>query len=344
MDKDQIKEFLLNNVDKIEDILEDIGCNHIKTIKDKRVQCSLPDGDNPTSLQIFLNNCLNAKIYTRNEFENYEIKDLYSAIQFIKECSLNEAINIICKVCDIQYSYSNKKELRSSSYDFLKQYKRSIKKEEYVEEEIVLPESFLGRFVREDCSLFLDDGVDSAAQSKFNVSYCVLEDRVVFPIRSDEGKLLSFKGRINTKDWKTLGLNKFISYYPCSNNNYLFGLYENYFDIIGTDEIFITEAEKGTMQLSSMGINNAVAINKKIISDIQVKKLLKLGKSIVLCLDKDVSKEEVLMELKKFSGLCRTFYIFDTLNLLKPKQSPVDCGREVWDELNENCKFEYINN
>lgn len=341
MNKNQIKEYLLNNINKIEETLEYIGCHSIKTIKDKRIQCALPNGNNKTSIQVFLDEYLTAKIYTRNEFEKYEVKDIYSVVQFVKECSLNEAITIVCKACDIKYTNNSKKKNKSNAYDFLKKYKRSIKKEEYIEDEIILEERFLQRFVREDCLLFLEDGVNSETQYRFGVSYDVLDNRIVFPIRNDRGALLSFKGRTCDEKYKINGIPKFLSYYPCSNNNYLFGLYENYYYILESDEIFVVEAEKGVMQLSSMNINNSVSINKKIISDIQVKKILKLGKEVILAFDKDVTLEEIFIECRKFKGLIKISYIFDNLDLLKKKESPTDRGIDIFNQLIEECKFEY---
>jgi DNA primase len=341
MDMQQIKIYLRDNPTLIENILEKIDCHHIKTIGDKRVQSALPyPSDNQTSVQVILNDSLTAKVYTKNDFQNYEIKDIFTLVQYIKTCSLIEARNLICDVCNIKFTNNNKK-LISESYSFLKKYKRSVTKEEYIEDEIILDESFLTRFVRADCVLFLEDGVNSLTQQKFGVSYDVLDNRIVFPIRNDEGNLLSFKGRTCDKDYKINGIPKFISYYPCNNNNYLFGLYENYYDILLANEIIVVEAEKGVMQLDSMKINNVVAINKKTITSIQLKKLLKLGKNIVLALDNDVTLEEIFIECKKFNGLCDVFYIKDKLNLLNDKDSPCDQGIEIFQRLYTECKFQY---
>jgi len=143
-------------------------------------------------------------------------------------------------------------------------------------EEDILPESFAKRFVREDCLQYYIDGVNSETQEKFNVCYDILENRVVFSIRNEIGQLLSFKGRTCYKNYTKDDIPKFISYYPSNNNYYLFGFYENREAIKVSNEIYACEAEKGVMQLDSMMINNAISINKKIISDVQLKKLFKL--------------------------------------------------------------------
>jgi hypothetical protein len=341
MDLQQIKAHLRDNPELIVDILEAIECHHMKIIKNKRVQSALPyPSDNNTSVQISLNDNLSANVRSKNDYD-YEIKDIFTLIQYVKGNTLSEAIELVYKVCGIKYEYSRKKELKSSSYDFLRQFKRNLKNEEYLEDEITLEERFTERFVRVDCKLYLDDGVSSKTQHKFGVSYDVLDNRIVFPIRNDIGKLLSFKGRTCEKDYKINDIPKFISYYSCYNNNYLFGLWENYEEILANDELLIVEAEKGVMQLDSMSINNVVATNKKTISIIQLKKLFKLGKNIILAFDKDVTLEQIFIECKKFNGLCDVYYIFDTLDLLIGKQSPTDKGIEVFNQLMEQCKFKY---
>lgn len=341
MDLIQIKEQLNDNPELIKDILENIGCHHIKIINNKRVQAALPyPSDNVTSVQISLKGGLSAKVRSKNDYD-YEIKDIFTLIQYVINNTLTEAINIVYKVCGIKRTYSLKKENKSSAYDFLRQYKRSIKSEEYIEDEVILPESFTGRFVREDCQLYLDEGINSKTQAKFGVSFDVLDSRIIIPIRNDIGKLLTFKGRTCQVDYKINGIPKFINYYPCFNNDYLFGLYENYFDILIADEVYILEAEKSILKCDSMGINNCVATNKKSISPIQVKKLLKLGKTLVIIFDKDVLEEEIFIECKKFNGLCKVFYIFDTLDLLGRKDSPADKDIGIWNRLYNECKYEY---
>jgi DNA primase len=341
LNKQQIKQYLLDNPRYIENVLENIGCHDIKIIKNKRVQCALPDGDNKTSVQIKLNNTLNSIIHTRNSFSKYTVKDVFTVIQFIKNYTLNESINLVCKICNIQYNNYRNSNNKSNAYDFLKHYIRSIKKEEIIIEDDILPESFIERFVREECLQYTVDGVTKETQEKFQVCYDVLDNRIVFPIRNDEGQLLSFKGRTCCSDYEEKDIPKFISYYPCNNNNYLYGLYENSVRINNSNELYIYEAEKSVMIMDSMGINNVVAVNKKTITDIQLKKILKLGKAIVLMFDNDVSLEEIFVECRKFKGLLDIYYIKDTLNLLGKKDSPCDKGIDVFNRLINECKFKY---
>jgi DNA primase len=342
VDKEQIKLYLKENPQDIKEILENLGCHHVK-ISSKRVTGALPNGDNKTSVSIKLNDFLSSEIYSKKgDFENkYEIKDIFSVIQYISECNLPEAIQYICIQCGFKYSNNVKKSTKSNSYSFLKRFKRSILSENGIYEENILNEDIIERFIRCECKLFSDDRIDGITQEKFGVCYDILDNRVVFPIRNDKGQLLTFKGRTMELNHKIRGIPKYIYYYPFFGEYYLFGLYENYFDILSATEIYVGESEKFVMQLDSMEINNCVGISKKSISPIQLNKLLKLGKDIVLTFDKDVTLEEIFIECRKFKGLCNVYYIYDTLDLLKGKQSPSDQGRNVFMQLVNECKFKY---
>jgi DNA primase len=344
MDKDELKIYLKENPQYIENILENIGCHHIKK-SSKRITCALPDGDNFTSISIKLNDNLKTEVYSRKgEFDKYEYKDVFTLIQFINEYSLSEAIQFVCKQCGLKYSNNIKKSEKSSSYSFLRQFKRSLNKINKLDDydELILDETFTQRFIRETCDLFLQDGINKTTQTKFGVSYDILDNRVVFPIRNDNGELLTFKGRTMDSNYKIKGIPKYFYYYPYVGEFYLYGLYENYFDIISSNEVFIFEAEKSVMQCNDMDINNCVAVSKKVISPVQLTKLLKLGKDIILAFDKDVILDDIFVECKKFKkGLCNVYYIYDDLDLLQGKESVTDKGKEIFMQLYTNCKFKY---
>lgn len=341
MDKNEIKDYLRENPENIKKILEALGCDYVKMHKE-RITSTRPGGDNKTAVSVKLNNSLSTSVYTDNQFKDNENNDFFAVIEYFKECNFNEAIRYVCKICNLRYSGSKKIGVESSGYNFLKQYVQSLnknKREEYIEK--TLDEETINRFVKCNSVQYENDGVSELTQEKFELCYDVLDNRIITPIRNDDGKLITFKGRTCNKDYKMYGIPKFLYYYPFHGERYLYGLYENYFDILNADKVFIFESEKAVMQCDSMGFNNAVSVSKKTISDIQVKKLLKLGKALVVAFDKDVTLGEIEFECKKFNGLTDVYYIYDTLDLLDKKESPTDKGVEVFKKLIENCVFKY---
>jgi DNA primase len=81
------------------------------------------------------------------------------------------------------------------------------------------------------------------------------------------------------------------------------------------------------MKAFSMGFPNAVAISGKSLSEIQTEQLIRLDVDITLCLDNDVTEDEINSIIKKitFPFFYKNIYIIkDTSNILKEKDSPVD--------------------
>lgn len=342
MDLKELKIYLKDNPDKILDILEFMGCHDIKPIRDKRIQCALPyPSDNPTAVSIKLNDRLDSAIYTKNEFEQYEYKDLLSVIQFIKQCDLRLALDLVNEVTGLQVHKDFNKKNESLTISVLRQFKRYNKNNDDYIEDMILKEDMTTLFNRGISQIYLNDGVSEETQIKFGLLYDSIGNRIVIPIRNEKGQLIGFKGRTCEKEHKKKGISKFLSYYPCNNNNYLFGFYENNEYIKKSDELLVVEAEKGVMQLDSIGINNVVSSNKKIISYIQLHKLLKSNKIIVLAFDKDVTLEQIFIECRKFKGLCKVMYIYDKDNLLQGNESPCDNGLEIYIKLYNEYKFEY---
>ena len=163
-------------------------------------------------------------------------------------------------------------------------------------------------------------------------------NRAVFPIRDFEGNLITFKGRTLEEDYAEKGIAKYLYYHNFDGRYFLFGYYENYFDILDSDEIIIFESEKSVMQCHCFGVYNAVATSKKRISEEQADMINKLGKKVILAYDKDVSIDEIKRECSKLNG--DVYYIKDEWDLLDKKDSPTDKGIDIWNKLYYN-KFKY---
>ena len=340
MNKDEIKSHLFENPNLIVELLEEMNCGQVKHVRGRYVIASLPDGDNGSSINIKLSPSLYSRIYTRSDFEaKFEYRDIYSLVQYIKEIDLPSAIRFVATTLNLKYDSNAKQKERSASADFLKSFKRKKKALEQPKE-VPLTYKTSDRFVTGYDTIFVDDGVSSEAHDLFEVSYDIFDNRVVFPIKNEAGDILTFKGRTMQADYKTRGIPKFIYYYNFDARFYLFGLYENYNYIINSDEIIVCEPEKGVMQFYTMGIRNVVASSKKKISEEQVRKLLQLGKPVVIAFDKDVEEIEIIGECRRFKGLIDVYYILDKEGLLSGKDSPSDHGFIVWNELYKN-KIKY---
>ncbi len=314
-------------------MLEDCGCHHIKHVKNKRIQCALPNGDNPSSCQVVLDEQLGGIVNTRNDYPG---GDIFSLIMYLRKCEFNEAFKWCCHKLGFDCSYTHSKPLVNETYSFLnKFFKKSICNEKEPEENTVLPDNIMDEFINIPHKYFVDEGISENSQRKFNVGYDIFDNRIVFPIYSDTGEIVGVKGRTLRNDYKELRIPKYLSYYPYAGRLNLFGLYQNYWNIASKDEVIIVESEKAVMQADSMGVDNVVALSKKKISHEQFIKLLQLNVNLVFALDNDVDIEYIKEMASEFKCLTHIYVITDCFGLTGEKSSPFDHGKEVWEALYE---------
>lgn len=129
--------------------------------------------------------------------------------------------------------------------------------------------------------------------------------------------------------------------YPYPKKSLLYGLFENYQNIIDKDELIIVESEKSVIKLSGYGINNVVALSGKVMFDFQAEKIMRLGvRNIILCLDNDVEYKEIKLIVDKLSYPIKFFNIKimkDTIGLMnEDKESPSD-NIDTFRILLDNC-------
>jgi DNA primase len=182
--------------------------------------------------------------------------------------------------------------------------------------------------------MFLKDGVSYSCQQEFQIGYDEESNRITIPIRSELGDLVSVKGRLFKEELSDNDL-KYIYLYKCPRNKILFGLNKTYDYIRESGKIWITESEKGTIQLWSHGIKNSVGIGGKKIGKRQVEMISRLNAKICFAFDKDVTQKELEEKANMFVDGIPIYAIIDTDNILEEKQSPMDDFNK-WEHLVKN--------
>lgn len=178
------------------------------------------------------------------------------------------------------------------------------------------------------------EGISKESLDRFQVYYDGFSNRLVYPIRSIDGKIINIGGRTLDEQWKEKGLRKYTYFMSWGELNTLYGLAENMTDIQKKREVILFEGAKSVLLAYTWGIKNTGAILTSHLNPNQMKILAKLGCRVVFALDKDVEvlKDRNIMRLKQF---VRVEYVQDRDNLLEPKDSPVDKGLETWKKLYE---------
>lgn len=350
MDAKEVKNIILDDISVVRKILEDLGMHHIQ-LHNNYYTFGLPDGDNPTSTTLYLDD-LGVKAYTR---ENEKITDIIDLVIYIQKINKNvekpncwSAIIWLCEELGIKpndnaSSYSRK--IYESPFIKVKNNVKEIM-ENYKTDATVnilqpkLDENTLKAYLPWDNTEFYKDNISYQAQTEFELGIDLFSHRITISIRDELGRLIGIKGR---RVWDEIDEYnpKYIYLKQCKKSEVLFGLDKTLLYIKEKDEVIICESEKGVMQLWTYGFKNAVAIGCHNISKIQTEKIIRMNvNNVIIAYDKDVSQRELLEEYKKLCDFANVTCIIDIYNLLDEKESPMD-RPEKWNILYKKRRYKF---
>jgi DNA primase len=209
-----------------------------------------------------------------------------------------------------------------------------------------LSEEVINQYSKEDIKEWLEEGIQQKVMDKYNVRYNKKGNAIVFPERNSEGKIISIKARTLYKNYRDLGIPKYKYYQSIGSNDFLFGLYENIDYIKEKNEVIVFEGCKSVMFAEGYGYKNCVSLETNTINEYQMKLLLQLKCNVIMALDKGIQVTNN-RELKNtdtityinvglLSKFTNVYVVEDNNGLLPQKASPVDCGKEIWEELYNN--------
>ena len=183
-------------------------------------------------------------------------------------------------------------------------------------------------------SVWEAEGISQESMDKFQVFYDSFSDRLVYPIRNIDGKIVNIGGRTLDPLWKEKKLRKYTYFAGWGEMNVIYGLYENLEEIKRRREVIIFEGCKSVLMADTWGIHNCACLLTSHLNPQQMKLLAKLGVRVVFALDKEVRirDDHNIARLKQYTNV---EYLWDRQDLLDDKDSPVDKGLEVFKQLYE---------
>ena len=186
---------------------------------------------------------------------------------------------------------------------------------------------------REDkLSVWEAEGISRTSMDKFSVYYDPISNRLVYPIKNMDGKIVNIGGRTLDPDFKQKKLRKYTYFYPWGTINTIYGLFDNLESVTKAHEVILFEGCKSVLLADTWGISNTGAILTSHLSKNQMIILAKLGVDVVFALDKDVNirDDKHIQQLKQYTNV---WYLYDKAGLLNEKDAPVDQGKEVFELL-----------
>ena len=338
------------NEERIEELLEELGCWGISTEQGgKLYTAGLPDGENSRSVQIKNNENLNSSIRSRGI--NGSIFDIVSYIIYGSETkekfdnTLSRSKFWICTklnypefIDDFYKETSDKDEGKPNFNKWLSSFgdknTKSNLKNDVLHTDLFNPNNIIPYYG------WYKEGLNIRTQKYFQVSIDVNSERVIFPVHNTDGEIVGVKGRYCGKNQEIESKYKYLYLAPCNKSIELFNFHRALPHIQRLKEVIIIEGAKTSMYLTQWKYPNCVSIEGDSLSPTQVKLLKSLGLDIrfIFALDKDKDAEYVKKEATKLTGRMK-YGIIDVEGKLEAKNSPTDQGKGVWEYLYENNKY-----
>lgn len=334
----ELKEYV-NNQNKIECILEDIGCTKIVFHPEKEFYSACqPDGNNAMGVVVKKCRDLNYYSYSRN-IHIEDGKDIFNLIQDIKKMKFSEAIKYTHKLLGLEYKYSpKKKEPEKPKFDPLAMFKRAASKKRYVcdvNEIKYLNEDVLDDFAPMVHINLFREGIMPWTAKKFGLCYSYKQKRQIIPIRYWlDGRLVATNARTTVENYDLFDIKKYYISKGYNKTSNIYGFWENQESIEKAGHCVLYEAEKSVLKRDSKNDSTGLALQGHSISEEQVRIILSLNlNEIIIAMDKDVPIEEVRAICEKFYRIRKVSYMYDRWNIIDSKDSPADANNKIYDFL-----------
>ena len=251
----------------------------------------------------------------------------------------DEAVEKAAKLANVDLS----KMCKSETIMFLKKLKIWSQKPKKPFEHVILPYSDYDKFNKGIVQEWLDEGIKQDVMDLFDIRIDERQNRIVYPVYDINGKLINVKARTRFKNYKELRIPKYINYYQIGVMDYLQSLNMTLPYIKKENEVIIFESIKSVMKAYGWGYKNCVSAEKHTLTPEQIKLLTRLRVNIVFAYDSDInySQKDVRQNIDRLKLLTNVFVINDKGELLggvDAKNSPADCGMEIWEKLYKTKK------
>ena len=347
LDKDRIKDNLSN--EDIHKILKDLGSKD--PIQGNQYQ-TLCHGRNKHKLYYYDESKM-FHCYTGCG-ENFDVYEL--VIRAKKQqgytYSFPQAVHYVATLTGKTFGFSraieNMQDDLINDWDILERYNKPTKKN------LELPEydsTVMDVFLKLPHEEWLNEDISYETQQRFNIGYYIREEKIVIPHYDINNRLVGIRGRAmkqedidNGRKYMPLMVaNQLYNHQTMLN---LYGLHKTKETIKRLKKVAIFEGEKSVLKLEDCyGDNNfSVACCSSQITNFHRDILLDLDiEEVIICFDTPKSgltqeqiqdyQEKLLKLAKKFVPYVRTYIVYDDFGLLEEKQSPIDKGRDVLEQL-----------
>lgn len=335
MDVFGLKNYIINNPELIELILEKSGFHKIKRHNDE-YRCAKNEDSNPTAVKV------NIKTLSSSIFSTNLKGDLITLIQGKLGLSFTKALKLIAHI--VQYKEMDVPDTKVI-LPFGGYYKKisRLKSNDALDIETYTDE-ILDQFEIIPNMLFYEDGILPQIQEQFKIGYDSLTCRITVPWYSFDGRLCGVMGRVNRRNTHPHE-SKWYPVIPFPKSKTIYGYATNYQSIQEKEIVMIGESEKHTLLLASKGLNVGLGLGGCSLSESQANHIKAMfPQKAIIMLDEGLDEEqsyELAVKLKSNRFYKNQVgYIYDTNNMYLPKESklaPADVDMNTLKLLIKNC-------
>ena len=201
---------------------------------------------------------------------------------------------------------------------------------------------------------WIQEGISEKSMDKFNIRYSINQNKIIIPHYDIDGNLIGIRGRaLNQFDIDNFGkympvkIEDKLYAHPLSQNLYGLNFSKDY--IKEKRIAYLFEGEKSALLYDTYYPQNlSSAVCGSNFNKVQLDLLLKNCHpyEIVICFDKeydtaggrdgDLYFNKLMNIAKKYSQYVNISFVFDRDNLLDKKDSPIDKGKEIFEQLVKN--------
>ncbi len=317
----EIKKELLDNPDKLKDLLEYFDFYNV-IIHQSYISFGRSIDSSKKSIVIKLKN--NSYLYVHDYARNIQ-KDLFTYISEQRRTEFSKILSVVKVVLNITdyYDFFENRGIFGGFYERIR--KRNFNKIN------VYDTSLLEKYIPCGNLRFLKDNISLSTQTFFNIRYDIESQGIVIPIYNQLGQFMGAKVRCNydVED----GEMKYYYLIPCSMSQTLYGYSHNY-NYLVDNIVYIFESEKSVMQCHSYGIRNCIALGSGSISNKQVQMIFELNpKKVIFMHDTGYELENIerniymMQSYSRFSEIEIGYWNYFGKDY-KDKVSPSDLGKK----------------
>jgi DNA primase len=260
--------------------------------------------------------------------------NLYTFVQKYHKVSFPKAIKLVANFAGVDGEVTPVHHMAAAS--IMKQFRPRTTSEKTAEYTILAPD-IMTQYKRDlsKLNVWEEEGISLSSMDKYEVRYDKVSDRLVFPVKNADGEIINISGRTLDPLWKEKKLRKYTYFQKLGICDVIYGLHEALPSATERNEIILFEGAKSVMLADTYNFKNTGAVLTSHLNMYQMRILLKLGLRVVFAFDSEVNirYDKNIKTLKRFIPV---EYIYNFNDLLEPKESPVDRGRDVFITLYEN--------